>query len=131
MSLQGFVLVHCGFCPGFLSGRFCLGWFLFVPPSVRIHMLQHKAKHHFNFRFYMYEIFLKCDVTCSWTPFPLSQTVTPRTPSPSSVTYFMYGPIYLLLFQLVHTLCVSLTGCNDSDMMSTQCESSNPLYLYP
>ena len=40
----------------------------------------------------MYEIFLKCDVTCPWTP-PLSQTVTPsRTPSPSSVTYFTDGP---------------------------------------
>src|SRR6218665_2406242 len=27
-------------------------------------------------------------------PLPLSQTVTPsRTPSPSSVTYFMYGPL--------------------------------------
>ena len=28
------------------------------------------------------------------TPLPLSQTVTPfRTPSPSSVTYFMDGPL--------------------------------------
>src|SRR6218665_1133603 len=45
-----------------------------------------------NFRFHMYEIFLKCDVTCPWTP-PLSQTVTPsRTPPPSSVTYFTDGP---------------------------------------
>jgi len=38
----------------------------------------------------MYEIFLKCDVTCPWTP-PLSQTVTPSR-TPSSVTYFMDGP---------------------------------------
>lgn len=45
--------------------------------------------------------FHKCDVTCSWTryyyyalgPLSLSQIVTPsRTPSPSSVMYFMYGP---------------------------------------
>ena len=36
----------------------------------------------------------KCDVTCSLPPLPLSQTVTPsRTPSPSSVTYFMDGPL--------------------------------------
>src|SRR6218665_1504897 len=32
-----------------LSGRFCPGWFLSVPPSVRIHLLQHKVKHHFKF----------------------------------------------------------------------------------
>jgi len=39
----------------------------------------------------MYEFFLKRDVTYSWTP--LSQTVTPsRTPSPSSMTYFMDLP---------------------------------------
>src|SRR6218665_568534 len=36
----------------------------------------------------------KCDVTCSLPPLPLPQTVTPsRTSSPSSVTYFMDGPI--------------------------------------
>src|SRR6218665_1320467 len=34
---------------GLLSGRFCLGWFLSVPPSVRIHLLQQKVKHHFKF----------------------------------------------------------------------------------
>src|SRR6218665_2933531 len=32
-----------GFCP--LSGRFCPGWFLSVPPSVRIRLLQQKVKH--------------------------------------------------------------------------------------
>ena len=43
----------------------------------------------------------KCDVTCSLPPLPLSQTVTPsRTPSlsPSSVTYFMDGPLKELPF---------------------------------
>src|SRR6218665_797222 len=34
---------------GLLSGRFCPGWFLSVPPSVRIHLLQQKAKHQFKF----------------------------------------------------------------------------------
>src|SRR6218665_544057 len=34
---------------GFLSGRFCPGWFLSIPPSVRIHLLQQKVKNHFKF----------------------------------------------------------------------------------
>src|SRR6218665_1419319 len=33
---------------GLLSGRFCPGWFLSVPPSVPIHLLQQKVKHHFK-----------------------------------------------------------------------------------
>src|SRR6218665_2726723 len=33
----------------FLSGGFCPGWFLSVPPSVTIHLLQQKVKHHFKF----------------------------------------------------------------------------------
>src|SRR6218665_71105 len=46
---RGFVLVRGGFLPGdfvrgFLSGRFCTGWFLSVPTSVRMHPLQQKAK---------------------------------------------------------------------------------------
>ena len=41
-----------------------------------------------------YKNLYKRDVTRSWHPLPLSQTVTPsRTPSPSSVTYFMDGPL--------------------------------------
>src|SRR6218665_2794497 len=32
-----------------LSGRFCTGWFLYVPPSVTIHLLQQKVKYHFKF----------------------------------------------------------------------------------
>src|SRR6218665_2257706 len=35
---------------GLLSGRYCPGWFLSVPPSVRIHLLQQKVKNHFKFR---------------------------------------------------------------------------------
>src|SRR6218665_3965835 len=34
---------------GYLSGGFCPGWFLSVPPSVTIHLLQQKVKHHFKF----------------------------------------------------------------------------------
>src|SRR6218665_913030 len=34
---------------GLLSGRFCPGRFLSVPPSVRTHLLQQKVKHHFKF----------------------------------------------------------------------------------
>src|SRR6218665_1712936 len=37
-------IVRGGFCPGF-----CPGWFLSVPPSVTIHLLQQKVKHHFKF----------------------------------------------------------------------------------
>src|SRR6218665_3385279 len=47
-------IVRGGFClgvlsGGLLSGRFCSEWFLSVPPSVRIHLLQQKVKHHFKF----------------------------------------------------------------------------------
>src|SRR6218665_1689421 len=43
------VFVWGGFIRGLLSGRFCSGWFLYIPPSVRIHLLQQKGKHHFKF----------------------------------------------------------------------------------
>src|SRR6218665_2762111 len=32
-----------GLSEGLLSGRFCPGWFLSVPPSIRIHLLQQKV----------------------------------------------------------------------------------------
>src|SRR6218665_2597860 len=79
------------FCPGFLSGRFCLGWFLSVPLLSEYIHYNRKLSITFNFRFHMYEIFLKCDVTCSWTPLSLSQAVAPLL-TLSSVTYFMDGP---------------------------------------
>src|SRR6218665_1980202 len=42
--------LYGGFCQrGLLSGMFCPGWFLSIPPSVRIHLLQQKGKHHFKF----------------------------------------------------------------------------------
>ena len=39
------------FYPGFclLSGRFCPGCLLCVPPSARMHVLQQKIKHHLKF----------------------------------------------------------------------------------
>src|SRR6218665_2305218 len=33
----------------FLSGWFCPGWFLSVPPSATIDLLQQKVKHHLKF----------------------------------------------------------------------------------
>src|SRR6218665_1328844 len=32
-----------------LSGRFCPVWFLSIPPSVTIHLIQQNIKHHFKF----------------------------------------------------------------------------------
>src|SRR6218665_3814804 len=50
---RGFVLVRGGFVRGVCLGVFCLEGFVrggFCPsPSVRIHPLQQKAKHHFQF----------------------------------------------------------------------------------
>src|SRR6218665_4155740 len=37
-------IVRGGFCPGV-----CPGWFLSVPSSVTIHLLQQKVKHYFKF----------------------------------------------------------------------------------
>src|SRR6218665_3896199 len=59
---RGFVLVRGDFCLGLLlffclPGGFCPGWFLSVPPSVRIHPLQHKANITFNFRFVCMKLF--------------------------------------------------------------------------
>ena len=49
-----------------VRGRFCPGWFLSVPPSVTIHLLQQKVKHHLKFMFHMYDKNLyKRGVTCS------------------------------------------------------------------
>src|SRR6218665_2417848 len=93
---RGFVLVRGGFCSGGLSGVFCLEGFVwggFCPSPLLSEYTHYNRKLNitFNFRFHMYEFFLKCDVTCSWTPLPLSQTVTPsRTPPPSSVDV-LYG----------------------------------------
>src|SRR6218665_1646241 len=49
VSLNGSWGFCLGFCSGLLSGRFCPGWSLSVPPSVGIPPLQQKLKHHFQF----------------------------------------------------------------------------------
>src|SRR6218665_2960925 len=80
------------FClEGFVRGGFC-------PSPLLSEYIRSNRKLNitFNFRFHMYEIFLKCDATCSWTPPPchkLSHLLGP--PPPSSVTYFMDGPYVL------------------------------------
>src|SRR6218665_1148514 len=88
MSLQGVCVSSRGFLFGGLSGIFCLKGFVrggFCPSPFLSEYIHYNRKLNitFNFRFHMYEIFFKCDVTCSWIPFPPSQTVTPsRAPSP-------------------------------------------------
>src|SRR6218665_2062222 len=70
---RGFVLVRGVFCLG--DG---LGFFVWKVSSgvtfVRPPFCQNTSitteNITFNFRFHMYEFFLKCDVTCSWTPSP-------------------------------------------------------------
>ena len=80
---------------GLLSGRFCPGWVLSIPPSVRIHPLQQKA----SLSILGFNCMKKCMKKSVMShalgpPFPLSQTVThSRTPSPSSVMYF-YGRMH-------------------------------------
>src|SRR6218665_1429538 len=60
-------LLFGGLSGGLLSGRFRPGWFLSVPLLSEYINYNRKLNITFNFRFNMYEIFLKCDVTCSWT----------------------------------------------------------------
>src|SRR6218665_3017212 len=94
---RGFVLVRGGFCSGV-----CLGFFVwkvsfgvvFCPSPFLSEYIHYNRK--LNTTFNMYEIFLKCDVTCFWTPSPchkLSHLLRP--PIPSSMTYFMDGPLSL------------------------------------
>src|SRR6218665_1562111 len=82
VSLQRFCVSSRGFLFGglsgaFLSGRFHPGWFLSVPLLSEYIHYNRKLTITFNFRFHMYEIFLKCDVTCSWTPTPVTPSRTP------------------------------------------------------
>src|SRR6218665_2310226 len=96
---RGFVLVRGGFCLGFVWEFFCLEGFVrggFCPSPLLSEYIHYNRKLNitFNFRFHMYEIFCKSVTSHSLEPPPLSQTVTPSwTPSPSSVTYFMDGPL--------------------------------------
>ena len=65
-----------GFCPGAFvrglsSGRFCPGWFLFIPILPEYICYNRKLNITLNFMFHMYDkFFYKCDVTCSLPPMP-------------------------------------------------------------
>src|SRR6218665_2199585 len=115
MSLQGVCVSSRGFLFGVCLGVFCLEGFVrggFCPSpflSEYIHF-NRKLNITFNFRFHMYGIFLKFDVTCSWTtPPPVTNCHTFSDPSPSSVTYFMDGPFLSFLHNLfVHSSLQSL-----------------------
>jgi len=72
---------YWGVCLGFLSGRFCPGWFLSVQLLSEYIHYNGKLNITCNFRFHMYEILLKCDVTCSWTPSPVTNCHTFSDPS--------------------------------------------------
>jgi len=88
-------IVHGAFCPGCVSGgllpgRFCLGWFLSVPPSVRKYLLQQKVKHHIRMIQKFISVTSMLLTLCS-----LSQTVTPsRTPSPLERDVLHERPLY-------------------------------------
>jgi len=79
---------------GVLSGRFCLGWLLSVPVLSEYICYIRKLNITLNFMFRMYDKKFISVTSHALSPLPLSQTVTPsRTPSPSSMTYFMDGPL--------------------------------------
>src|SRR6218665_1736160 len=88
------------FLIGGLSGASCLEGFVrggFCPSPLLSECIHYKRKRnitlHFRFHRPMYENFSQSVTSHALEPSPLSQTVTPsRTPSPSSVTYFMDGP---------------------------------------
>src|SRR6218665_180525 len=103
MSLQGV----CVSSRGFLFGV-CLGVFVwkvssgvgFVHPPLMSEYIHYNRKLNitFNFRFHMYEFFLKSVTSHALGPSPRSQTGTPsQAPSPLSVTHFMDGPLAFLL----------------------------------
>src|SRR6218665_2148641 len=87
---RGFVLVRGFFCSRlFCPGFFCLEGFV-RPPSVIIHLLRVQQKA----MFHTYEFFLKCGVTCPWTPPPSTNCHT--FPGPLTLERdVLYGrPLY-------------------------------------
>src|SRR6218665_1561650 len=95
-----FVLV-CGgvsesFVRDFFTWKVLSGVVYVHPPSVIIHPLQQKAKHHY--RCNMYETFSKSVTSHVLEPLPsVTNCHTFSDPSPSSVTYFING-LFLSLF---------------------------------
>src|SRR6218665_3739888 len=85
MSLQGVCVSSRGFLPGVCLGVFCLKGFVrsgFVRNTSEYICYNRKLNITLNFRFRMYEIFLKCDVTCPWTPSPVTNCHTFPDPLP-------------------------------------------------
>src|SRR6218665_37023 len=101
MSLQGVCVSSRGFCSGVCLGVFCLEGFVrgrFCPSPLLSESIHYNRKLNitFNFRFHMYEIFLKSVTSHALGPPspPLTNCHTFSDPlPPSSVTYFMDGPI--------------------------------------
>src|SRR6218665_329084 len=116
MSLQGVCVSSRGFLFGVCLGVFCLEGFVrggFCPSPLLSEYIHYNRKLNitFNFSFHMYEIFLKCDVTCSWSPSPchkLSHLLGP--PAPSSVTYFKDGLFGLFLISYFVTIKLKNVG---------------------
>src|SRR6218665_608509 len=82
--------IVCGvFCPGcFVRGGFCP-----FPLLSEYICYNRKLNITLNFMFHIYDKKCISGTSLALDPFHLSQTVTlSRTPSPSSVTYFMDGP---------------------------------------
>src|SRR6218665_2981465 len=104
MSLQGVCLssrkyLTGGVCPGFCVWKVLSGVVLSVPLLSEYIHYNRELNITFYFRFHMSEIFLKCDVTCSWTLPPLSQIVTPsQTPKPLEPDILHGRPLTYIIF---------------------------------
>src|SRR6218665_2046325 len=87
MSLQGVCVSSRGFLFGVCLGVFCLEGFVrggFCPSPLLSEYIHYNRKLNItcNFSFDMYEFFQKCDVTCSWTPSPVTNCHTFSDPLP-------------------------------------------------
>src|SRR6218665_3994459 len=100
MSLQGVCVSSRGFLFGGLSEGFLSEGFVrggFCPSSLLSEYIHYNRKLNitFNFRFHMYEIFLKSVMSHALgPPSPVTNCHTFSDPFPSSVTYFMDGPLF-------------------------------------
>src|SRR6218665_3531711 len=94
---RGFVLVRGDFCLGVCLTFFCLEGFVrggFCPSPLLSEYIHYNRKLNiiFNFRFHMYEIFLKSVTSHALGPPPPCHKLSHLLRPPSSVTYFMDGP---------------------------------------
>src|SRR6218665_2658010 len=89
MSLQGVCLSSRGFVRGLFLWKVL---FRGVVRSLSVRTLPLQLNITFNIRFHMFQRnFKKCDVTCPWTPPPLTNCHTFSAPSPfeRDVLYIM------------------------------------------